>query len=127
MKSETYRMVYKYFIVILFITLTTTNAQDNSNCYTKGAYRSNINDLTKKESADTCANYCMSLTEYSCRGFTFDPTTNLCQTFDGTLTSISTVHCPNCISGIRENFCGAHGFCRVSIKTSHFLADQLFR
>ena len=120
MKSETYRMVYKYFIVIVLITLTRTNAQDNFNCYKKGAYKALINDLTKKESADTCANYCISQTEYSCRGFTFDPATNLCKTFSKghsgntqTLGGSSKTYCPNCISGMRKNFCGAQGFCKV--------------
>ena len=113
-------MVYKYFIVIVLITLTRTNAQDNSNCYKKGAYRATINDLTKKESADTCANYCMSLTEYSCRGFTFDPATNLCETFSKgpsgrqTLGGTYKTYCPNCISGMRNNFCWAQGFCKVN-------------
>ena len=112
-------MVYKYFIVTLFITLTRTNAQDNSNCYNKGAYKALIHDLTKKESEDTCANYCTSQTEYSCRGFTFDPATNLCKTFSKSSSGTRTLggsyktYCPNCISGLRKNFCGAQGFCKV--------------
>ena len=111
-------MVYKYFIAILFITLTTTNAQDNSNCYNKGAYSALINDLIKKESADSCANYCTSQTEYSCKGFTFDPATNFCKTFKkrpgaSGLGPPRRTYCPNCISGLRKNFCGAQGFCKV--------------
>ena len=120
-----YRMVYKYFIALFFIALTTTNAQDNSNCYNKGAYSALINDLIKKESADSCANYCTSQTEYSCKGFTFDPATNLCETFSkrsdySSLGVPTTTYCPNCISGIRKNFCRAQGFCKV-IKNTNIL------
>ena len=111
-------MVYKYFIVILFITLTITNAQDNSNCYKKGAYVSLLNDLTKQESADSCANHCISQSKLSCQYFTFDPTTNLCETFAFSrrfgINSIDAVFCPNCLSGNRNNFCWAQGFCKVN-------------
>ena len=26
---------------------------------------------------------------------------------------ISTRYCPDCISGVRNDFCGGHGFCKV--------------
>ena len=113
-------MVYKYFIVIVFITLTTANAQDNPNCYNKGAYGSLINDLTKQESEDSCANHCMSKLEYLCKGFTFDPATNLCETFSKRPSSVVPTYCPNCISGMRKNFCGAQGFCKVIKNTNMF-------
>ena len=109
-------MVCKYFIALFFIALTTTNAQDNSNCYNKGAYGSLINDLSKQESEDSCANYCMSQLVDLCKAFTFDPATNLCETFSKRPSSVS--YCPNCISGIRKNFCGAQGFCKVIKNTN---------
>ena len=113
-------MAYKYFIASFFIALTTTNAQDNSNCYNKGAYVGLINDLTQQESADSCANYCTSQSYLLCQCFTFDPATNLCETFSTRETSLDTVFCPNCISGYRNHFCGAQGFCKV-IKNTRIL------
>ena len=106
-------------------------AQDNSNCYQKEAFCGLINDITKQESVDSCANYCTSQSAFSCKYFTFDPATKLCETFTSSTESIhcNNVFCPDCTSGTRLKFCGDQGFCKVVLikKTkkkccaSHFL------
>ena len=118
------KMAYYISFSSLLITSTIANslgepAPKRNECYQNGTYPLAILiAISSQESPENCANYCKSLVD--CKYFTFDPIKKLCEALnldkydrypypDG----IYTKHCPDCVSGLRDRFCGAHGFCKV--------------
>ena len=111
-------MVYKNFILLLLITSTIASslietAPRSQECYENGTYPSStLIHISRQYSAENCANHCASLT--NCNYFTYDPTKQMCEALDDSLGARpSTYYCPDCISGRRSHFCGAHGYCEV--------------
>ena len=110
-----------YYISFLSLIITTSIASSfngtipkSRNCYEIGTYPlGTVIDISVQESPENCANHCIKLTD--CRYFTFEPVKGMCEALsDVADDEISTRYCQDCISGMRNNFCGAHGFCKVS-------------
>ena len=107
-------MVYKIFLLSLLITSTIAsslneNAPRIQECYENGTYTSTtLIHISRHYSPENRANHCVSLT--NCNYFTYDPTKQMCEALDDSLGARhSTYYCPDCISGRRSHFCGAHG------------------
>ena len=110
-------MVYKIFILSLLITSTIASslnatAPRSQECYENGTYSDGaLIQISRQYSAENCANHCASLT--NCNYFTYDPTKQMCEALYNAFPTPSTYYCPDCISGRRSHFCGAHGYCEV--------------
>ena len=111
-------MVSKVFTLSLLITSTIASSLNETvprsqECYENGSYRGTLIDISRQfgNSPEDCANHCVSFA--NCNYFTFDPTKQMCEAFEDYHDGISTYFCPNCISGRKSHFCGAHGFCKV--------------
>ena len=83
--------------------------------YETGTYPlGTVIDISVQESKENCGSHCITLED--CTYFTFEPIKKMCEAFsDVADDEISTRYCPDCISGMRKNFCGAHGFCKVCL------------
>ena len=111
-------MAYYIYFLSLLITSTFANSLNetvpkSNNCYENGTYsRGTVIQVSVQTSPENCANHCITLKD--CNYFTFDPIKQMCEAisaryYDG----ISTTYCPDCVSGRRDEFCGAHGYCKV--------------
>ena len=110
------------YISFLSLLITSTIASPliesvskSQGCYETGTYPlGTVIDISVQESKENCANYCVTLED--CMYFTFEPIKQMCEALsDVADDEISTRYCPDCISGMRKDFCGAHGFCKVCL------------
>ena len=109
-------MVYKILLLSSLITSTIASslnetAPRSQECYENGTLDGTLIHVSRQYSAENCANHCASLT--NCNYFTYDPTKEMCEALYNSYPTLSTYYCPDCISGTRSHFCGAHGYCRV--------------
>ena len=114
-----------YYISFLSLLITSTIATSLIEsvpkiyeCYQNGTYPlGKLIAISSQDSPENCANHCKS--NVDCEYFTFDPIKKICEALSDKYDQypypdgIYTKHCPDCISGIRDRFCGAHGFCKV--------------
>ena len=120
MKKMAYYISFSSLLITSTIAISLIDPVPKRNeCYQNGTYPlARLIAISSQESPENCANYCKSLVY--CKYFTFDPIKKLCEALnfdeynrypypDG----IYTKHCPDCVSGLRDRFCGAHGFCKV--------------
>ena len=112
------KMAYYTYFLSLLITSTIANSLNETvpktnSCYKNGTYsRGTVIQVSVQTSPETCANHCIAMA--NCNYFTFDPIKQMCEAIsDRYYDEISTSYCPDCVSGRRDEFCGAHGYCKV--------------